>query len=37
MAAGLPWNGEEAHSAVYDTERTAELFCKIANNWRRLD
>jgi ribonuclease T len=33
MAAGLSWNGEEAHSAVYDTERTAELFCKIANAW----
>lgn len=36
MAAGLPWNGEEAHSAVYDTERTAELFCKIVNGWPRL-
>jgi ribonuclease T len=33
MAAGLSWNGEEAHSAVYDTERTAELFCKIVNSW----
>jgi ribonuclease T len=37
MAAGLSWNGEEAHSAVYDTERTAELFCKIANSWPRMD
>ncbi len=37
MAAGLSWNGEEAHSAVYDTERTAELFCKIANSWPRAD
>ena len=36
MAAGLAWNGEEAHSAVYDTERTAELFCKIVNGWPRL-
>jgi ribonuclease T len=34
QAAGLAWNGEEAHSAVYDAERTAELFCKIANAWR---
>lgn len=33
QAAGLAWNGEEAHSAVYDAERTAELFCKIANTW----
>lgn len=32
-AAGLAWNGEEAHSAVYDAERTAELFCQIANAW----
>ena len=32
-AAGLAWNGEEAHSAVYDAERTAELFCRIANAW----
>lgn len=36
LAAGLSWNGEEAHSAVYDTERTAELFCKIANSWPRM-
>ena len=33
MAAGFSWNSEEAHSAVYDTERTAELFCKIVNSW----
>ncbi|HEY5782592.1 MAG TPA: ribonuclease T [Lysobacter sp.] len=33
QAAGLEWNGEEAHSAVYDTERTAQLFCKIVNAW----
>jgi ribonuclease T len=37
MAAGIAWNGEEAHSAVYDTERTAELFCKIANSWPRME
>ncbi|RPE77031.1 ribonuclease T [Vulcaniibacterium tengchongense] len=33
QAAGLEWNGAEAHSAVYDTERTAQLFCKIVNAW----
>jgi ribonuclease T len=33
QAAGLEWNGEEAHSAVYDTERTAQLFCRIVNAW----
>ena len=26
-AAGIAFDGKEAHSAVYDTERTAELFC----------
>lgn len=35
-AAGLDWNGDEAHSAVYDTERTAQLFCLIVNQWREL-
>jgi ribonuclease T len=33
QAAGFQWNSDEAHSAVYDAERTAELFCKIANLW----
>lgn len=30
-AANLEWNTEEAHSAIYDAEMTAELFCKIIN------
>lgn len=34
--AGLDWRGEEAHSAVYDTERTAELFCAIVNQWKQF-
>lgn len=34
-AAGLGWDANEAHSAVYDTEQTAKLFCKIANGWPR--
>jgi ribonuclease T len=36
QAAGLDWRGDEAHSAVYDTERTAQLFCHILNRWRDL-
>ena len=36
QAAGMSWDGNQAHSAVYDTERTAELFCLIVNRWRRL-
>lgn len=35
MAAGMEWNNDDAHSAVYDTERTAQLFCKIMNDWAR--
>ena len=35
QAAGFQWNSDEAHSAVYDAERTAELFCKVANQWSR--
>lgn len=34
-AAGLSWNEKEAHSAIYDAERTAELFCMIVNQWDR--
>ena len=30
-AADLDWNDDEAHSAIYDAEVTAELFCKIVN------
>ena len=33
QAAGLEWDTAQAHSAVYDTERTAQLFCKIVNAW----
>ncbi|MFQ5469197.1 MAG: ribonuclease T [Gammaproteobacteria bacterium] len=31
--AGIDWNNELAHSAIYDAERTAELFCQIVNQW----
>ena len=31
-AAGFEWDTSEAHSAVYDAEMTASLFCKIVNN-----
>lgn len=34
-AAGISWNGREAHSAIYDAEKTAELFCAIVNLWDR--
>ena len=35
QAAGLQWSSEDAHSAVYDAERTAQVFCRIANAWPR--
>ncbi len=35
-AAGLEWDQREAHSAVYDAERTAQLFCIIANAWPQI-
>ncbi len=31
-AAGLDWDTREAHSAIYDAEQTARLFCIIMNN-----
>lgn len=33
QAAGLSWDNEEAHTALYDAKQTAELFCIIVNRW----
>ena len=35
-AADIEFDGREAHSARYDTEKTAELFCTIVNRWRDM-
>jgi len=32
-AAGFTWKASEAHSALYDAEVTADLFCTIVNLW----
>lgn len=32
--AGITFDNNEAHSAAYDAERTAELFCEIVNRWK---
>lgn len=32
-AAGMEWSHDEAHSAIYDAEQTAKLFCNIVNLW----
>lgn len=37
QAAGYEWNADYAHSAVYDAERTAALFCTIVNRWKRFE
>jgi ribonuclease T len=34
--AKIEWDNARAHSAMYDTEKTAELFCKIHNLWLEL-
>lgn len=31
QAAGIAWDSSAAHSAAYDAQKTAELFCKICN------
>ncbi len=35
-AAGIEFDNQEAHSARYDTERTAELVCAIVNRYKDL-
>lgn len=35
-SAGIEFNQKEAHSAIYDTKKTAELFCFIVNRWEGL-
>jgi ribonuclease T len=37
LAAGYSFDASEAHSAVYDAERTALLFCRIVNRLRSLE
>ena len=34
--AGIEFSNTEAHSAKYDANKTAELFCEIVNKWKRL-
>lgn len=35
-AAQIEFNNRDAHSALYDTIKTAELFCTIVNRWKEL-
>ncbi|WP_343153885.1 ribonuclease T [Buchnera aphidicola (Mindarus keteleerifoliae)] len=34
--AGLNFDNNQAHSALYDTMQTANLFCELVNRWKRL-
>ncbi|MFC0180533.1 ribonuclease T [Thorsellia kenyensis] len=34
--AGIGFDNSQAHSALYDTNQTALLFCQIVNKWKRL-
>lgn len=36
QTAGIAFDNREAHSARYDTEKTAELFCGIVNRWKEF-
>ncbi len=35
-AAQIEFDQNEAHSALYDTSKTAELFCFMVNKWKAL-
>jgi ribonuclease T len=35
-AAGFEWDEDQAHSALYDAEMTARLFCEIVNRFRSI-
>ncbi len=35
-AADMEWENSSAHSAVYDAEKTAAVFCNVLNKWHQL-
>ena len=41
QVCGVTWDSNEAHSAKYDAERTADIFCEVCNAldavWRKAD
>ena len=36
ITAGLDYKEENAHSALYDTQMEAELFCNMVNRYKDL-
>ena len=37
IAAKLEWDSNKAHGAVYDAQKTADLFCMVINRWHELE
>lgn len=35
-SAGIKWDNGSAHSAAYDAEQTAEIFCQIVNSFKPI-
>lgn len=35
-ACGIEFEDQEAHTALYDCDKTAELFCYVVNRWQPL-
>ena len=36
IASGLEWDSSSAHSARYDAEQTADLFCDACNQFKPI-
>lgn len=36
QAANIEFDNKQAHSALYDTQKTTELFCYMVNKWKSL-
>ncbi|OSM99517.1 MULTISPECIES: ribonuclease T [Lonsdalea] len=36
ITAGIPFDSSQAHSALYDTQRTTLLFCELVNRWKKM-
>lgn len=36
ISAGIFFDGKKAHNALYDTYKTALLFCKMVNKWKEI-
>jgi len=35
--AGIDWQDNHAHSAIYDANKTARVFCEIVNSWDSIN